>query len=101
MLPATYRCSTYTAKVPLFSNEFFDARQLYNIHNIANDKFEIDMPTRAADPPLFLRRHGSAATIAATLSHATFFYGKYVLVTKSPTFYLPWSQLMHQSVLPA
>ncbi|KAI4977688.1 hypothetical protein ZWY2020_014242 [Hordeum vulgare] len=33
----------YSAKENSLLQQVFDARQLYNIHNIANDKFEIDM----------------------------------------------------------
>ncbi|XP_044978888.1 oligopeptide transporter 2-like [Hordeum vulgare subsp. vulgare] len=95
MLPVAYWVlNLYSAsRYPLFSNELFDASgQLYNIHNIVNDKFEIDMDAYAKQGRIHLSLFFAVsyglgfATIAATLSHVTFFYGKYVLVTKSPTF---------------
>ncbi|KAE8810149.1 Oligopeptide transporter 4 [Hordeum vulgare] len=68
------------SRYPLFSNELFDASgQLYNI---VNDKFEIDMDAYAKQGRIHLNLFFAVsyglgfATIAATLSHVTFFYGK-------------------------
>ncbi|KAE8791571.1 Oligopeptide transporter 4 [Hordeum vulgare] len=85
MLPVAYWVlNLYSAsRYPLFSNKLFDAsRQLYNIHNIVNDKFEIDMDAYAKQGRIHLSLFFAVsyglgfATIAATLSHVTFFYGK-------------------------
>ncbi|KAI5012444.1 hypothetical protein ZWY2020_024578 [Hordeum vulgare] len=85
MLPVAYWVlNLYSAsRYPMFSNELFDASgQLYNIHNIVNDKFEIDMDAYAKQGRIHLSLFFAVsyglgfATIAATLSHVTFFYGK-------------------------
>ncbi|KAI5007981.1 hypothetical protein ZWY2020_009029 [Hordeum vulgare] len=78
---AAIGCSTSTPpKYPLFFNELFDASgQLYNI---VNDKFEIDMDAYAKQGRIHLNLFFAVsyglgfATIAATLSHVTFFYDK-------------------------
>ncbi|KAI4965751.1 hypothetical protein ZWY2020_050934 [Hordeum vulgare] len=85
MLPVAYWVlNLYSAsRYPLFSNKLFDASgQLYNIHNIVNDKFEIDMDAYVKQGRIHLSLFFAVsydlgfATIAATLSHVTFFYGK-------------------------
>ncbi|KAI5010439.1 hypothetical protein ZWY2020_012576 [Hordeum vulgare] len=83
MLPSPRVLNLYRPKSTLFSNELFDASgQLYNIHNIVNDKFEIDMDAYAKQGRIHLSLFFAVsyglgfATIAATLSHVTFFYGK-------------------------
>ncbi|KAE8810434.1 Oligopeptide transporter 4 [Hordeum vulgare] len=87
MLPVAYWVlNLYSAsRYPPFSNELFDASgQLYNIHNIVNDKFEIDMDAYAKQGRIHLSLFFAVsyglgfATIATTLSHVTFFYGKYM-----------------------
>uniref|UniRef100_A0A8I6YQZ0 Oligopeptide transporter n=1 Tax=Hordeum vulgare subsp. vulgare TaxID=112509 RepID=A0A8I6YQZ0_HORVV len=86
MLPVAYWVlNLYSAsRYPLFSNELFDASgQLYNIHNIVNDKFEIDMDAYVKQGRIHLGLFFAVsydlgfATIAATLSHVTFFYDKF------------------------
>uniref|UniRef100_A0A8I7B2H7 Oligopeptide transporter n=1 Tax=Hordeum vulgare subsp. vulgare TaxID=112509 RepID=A0A8I7B2H7_HORVV len=86
MLPVAYWVlNLYSAsRYPPFSNELFDASgQLYNIHNIVNDKFEIDMDAYAKQGRIHLSLFFAVsyglgfATIATTLSHVTFFYGKF------------------------
>jgi hypothetical protein len=87
MLPIAYWViNLYSASsYPLFSNELFDAHgQLYDIHSIVNDKFEIDMDAYARQGRIHLSLFFAVsyglgfATIAATFTHVACFYGKYV-----------------------
>ncbi|XP_077234070.1 oligopeptide transporter 4-like isoform X1 [Tasmannia lanceolata] len=70
-------------KFPIFSSHLFAADgQQYNISAIVNNKFEIDMPAYEAQGKIhmsmfFALTYGFGfATIASTLSHVGFFYGR-------------------------
>ncbi|KAI3887025.1 hypothetical protein MKX03_025599 [Papaver bracteatum] len=74
----------YNAKTfPIFSSHLFTATgEVYNITAIVNNKFEIDMPKyeeqgRINLSMFFALTYGFGfATIAATLTHVGFFYGR-------------------------
>uniref|UniRef100_A0ACD5UUZ3 Uncharacterized protein n=1 Tax=Avena sativa TaxID=4498 RepID=A0ACD5UUZ3_AVESA len=85
MLPISYWVlNLYNASTfPLFSNDLFTGSgQLYNISAIVNDKFEIDMDAYNQQGKIHLSlffaiSYGLGfATIAATLSHVSLFYGR-------------------------
>ncbi|OVA15235.1 Oligopeptide transporter [Macleaya cordata] len=74
----------YNAKTfPIFSSHLFTAKgEIYNISAIVNNKFEIDMPKyeeqgRINLSMFFALTYGFGfATIASTLTHVGFFYGR-------------------------
>ncbi|KAI3850485.1 hypothetical protein MKW98_000295 [Papaver atlanticum] len=74
----------YNAKTfPIFSSHLFTAKgEIYNITAIVNDKFEIDMPKYQEQGHInlsmfFALSYGFGfATIASTLTHVGFFYGR-------------------------
>ncbi|KAL5540322.1 hypothetical protein UlMin_042884 [Ulmus minor] len=70
-------------KFPIFSSHLFTAQgQIYNITAIVNDKFELDIPSyqeqgRIHLSMFFALNYGFGfATIASTLTHVAFFYGR-------------------------
>ncbi|KAL5540324.1 hypothetical protein UlMin_042886 [Ulmus minor] len=70
-------------KFPIFSSHLFTAKgQIYNITAIVNDKFELDIPSyqeqgRIHLSMFFALTYGFGfATIASTLTHVAFFYGR-------------------------
>ncbi|XP_058217154.1 oligopeptide transporter 4-like isoform X2 [Rhododendron vialii] len=70
-------------KFPIFSSHLFTGQgQLYNISAIVNEKFEIDLVEYGKQGPIhlsmfFALTYGFGfATIAATLSHVSLFYGR-------------------------
>lgn len=77
----------YNAKrFPIFSSHLFTAQgQKYNISAIVNDKFELDLAKyqdqgRIHLSMFFALTYGFGfATIASTLTHVAFFYGRYIL----------------------
>ncbi|KAI3961278.1 hypothetical protein MKX01_006992 [Papaver californicum] len=74
----------YNAKTfPIFSSHLFTTKgEIYNISAIVNNKFEIDMPKyeeqgRISMSMFFALTYGFGfATIASTLTHVGFFYGR-------------------------
>ncbi|KAI3897021.1 hypothetical protein MKX03_015845 [Papaver bracteatum] len=74
----------YNAKTfPIFSSHLFTAKgEIYNISAIVNNKFEIDMPKYQEQGHInlsmfFALTYGFGfATIASTLTHVGFFYGR-------------------------
>lgn len=71
------------SRFPIFSSHLFTAQgQKYNISAIVNSKFEIDMPVyqqqgRINLSMFFALTYGFGfATIAATITHVGFFYGR-------------------------
>ncbi|KAL5537728.1 hypothetical protein UlMin_043928 [Ulmus minor] len=71
------------SKFPIFSSHLFTAKgQIYNITAIVNDKFELDIPSyqeqgRIHLSMFFALTYGFGfATIASTLTHVAFFYGR-------------------------
>ncbi|KAG0474764.1 hypothetical protein HPP92_014450 [Vanilla planifolia] len=81
---AYWGANLYNAKnFPIFSSDLFTSNgQPYNISAIVNDKFEIDMEAyreqgRINLSMFFALTYGFGfATIAATLTHVGFFYGR-------------------------
>ncbi|KAG7014910.1 Oligopeptide transporter 4 [Cucurbita argyrosperma subsp. argyrosperma] len=74
-----YNASTF----PIFSSKLFTAQgQLYNITAIVNDKFELDLAKYEEHGQIhlsmfFALTYGFGfATVAATLTHVGFFYGR-------------------------
>ncbi|KAL5540513.1 hypothetical protein UlMin_043500 [Ulmus minor] len=70
-------------KFPILSSHLFTAKgQIYNITAIVNDKFELDIPSyqeqgRIHLSMFFALTYGFGfATIASTLTHVAFFYGR-------------------------
>ncbi|KAG5548344.1 hypothetical protein RHGRI_013893 [Rhododendron griersonianum] len=70
-------------KFPIFSSHLFTGQgQVYNISAIVNEKFEIDLVEYGKQGPIhlsmfFALTYGFGfATIAATLSHVSLFYGR-------------------------
>lgn len=82
---AYYVFNLYNAKnFPIFSSHLFKADgNVYNITQIVNNKFEIDMEAYQQQGKInlsmfFAISYGFGfATIAATLTHVAFFYGRY------------------------
>ncbi|XP_038681714.1 oligopeptide transporter 4-like isoform X2 [Tripterygium wilfordii] len=74
----------YSAQTfPIFSSHLFTGQgQIYNISNIVNDKFELDIPKyeeqgRIHLSMFFALTYGfSFATIASTITHVALFYGR-------------------------
>lgn len=71
------------SKFPIFSSHLFTAEgKTYNITAIVNDKFELDIEKYAVQGRIhlstfFALSYGFGfATIAATLTHVAFFYGR-------------------------
>ncbi|KAL5540512.1 hypothetical protein UlMin_043499 [Ulmus minor] len=71
------------SKFPIFSSHLFTAQgQIYNITAIVNDKFELDIPSyqkqgRIHLSMFFALTYGFGfATLASTLTHVAFFYGR-------------------------
>ncbi|XP_026390958.1 oligopeptide transporter 4-like [Papaver somniferum] len=84
-IPCAYwGLNLYNAKTfPIFSSHLFTAKgEIYNITAIVNDKFEIDMPKYQEQGHInlsmfFALTYGFGfATIASTLTHVGFFYGR-------------------------
>ena len=70
-------------RFPIFSSQLFTSQgQQYNISSIVNNKFELDLAKYEEQGPIhlsmfFALSYGFGfATIAATLSHVTLFYGR-------------------------
>ena len=70
-------------RFPIFSSHLFTAQgQIYNISAIVNDKFELDLAQYAKQGQIhmstfFALTYGFGfATIASTLTHVGFFYGR-------------------------
>lgn len=85
VIPISYwGLNVYDAKTfPIFSSHLFDARgATYNITEVVNDKFELDLAQydkhgRVHLSTFFALTYGFGfATIAATLSHVALFYGR-------------------------
>ncbi|XP_011015796.1 PREDICTED: oligopeptide transporter 4-like [Populus euphratica] len=85
VIPISYwGLNVYNAKTfPIFSSHLFDARgATYNITEVVNDKFELDLAQydkhgRVHLSTFFALTYGFGfATIAATLSHVALFYGR-------------------------
>ncbi|MQL83885.1 hypothetical protein Taro_016393 [Colocasia esculenta] len=81
---AYWGLNLYSAKnFPIFSSHLFTANgDRYNITAIVNEKFEIDMPAYDKQGRIYLSMFFALsygfgfATIASTLTHVGFFYGK-------------------------
>jgi hypothetical protein len=74
------------SRFPIFSSHLFTSQgQQYNISAIVNDKFELDLAKYEEQGPIhlsmfFALTYGFGfATVAATLTHVAFFYGRYVM----------------------
>ncbi|KAK3414077.1 hypothetical protein EUGRSUZ_I02585 [Eucalyptus grandis] len=85
VIPTAYwGFNVYSAnRFPIFSSHLFTAQgQKYNITAIVNDKFELDIPKyeeqgRIHLSMFFALTYGFGfATIASTLTHVAFFYGR-------------------------
>ncbi|KAL5537579.1 hypothetical protein UlMin_043353 [Ulmus minor] len=71
------------SKFPIFSSHLFTAQgQIYNITAIVNDKFELDIPSYQEQGRIHLSMFFALtygfwfATLASTLTHVAFFYGR-------------------------
>lgn len=85
VMPISYwGMNLYNAKTfPIFSADLFTSQgQLYNITQIVNEKFELDLPEyeklgRIHLSTFFALTYGFGfATIASTVSHVALFYGR-------------------------
>lgn len=73
-------------RFPIFSSHLFTAKgERYDITAIVNDKFELDIPKyeeqgRIHLSVFFALTYGFGfATIASTVTHVAFFYGRYII----------------------